>query len=109
VRNLAAHAAWKLAHLLLDLLVCALARSGENKRDRLGREIAATARRAETIRALLAGEAVDGERAAAALGYDLRRIHAAFVLWLDRDDSDALGILEESARGSPALSAARRR
>lgn len=58
----------------------------------------AHARRAEVIRSLLAGEPVGGEQAAMTLGYDLRRVHTALVLWIDGEESDALGVLEESAR-----------
>jgi hypothetical protein len=59
----------------------------------------AQARRAETIRLLLGGEVVDGETASATLGYDLRRVHAAIVLWTDGEpDGDALAVLEDAAR-----------
>lgn len=37
--------------------------------------------RAGTVRSLLAGEAVDGDAASRALGYELRRWHLALVLW----------------------------
>jgi DNA-binding PucR family transcriptional regulator len=58
----------------------------------------AQARRAELIRALLAGEVVDREQAGVALGYDLRRMHTALLLWADGDEPDALAALEEAVR-----------
>src|SRR4051794_7360376 len=70
----------------------------------------AHARRAELIRALLAGENVEREEAETALGYDLRRVHTALVLWADGDAPDSLRELEDAVRelarsagGAPAL------
>jgi PucR C-terminal helix-turn-helix domain/GGDEF-like domain len=60
----------------------------------------AQARRAEAVRLLLAGEAVDSEQAAVMLGYDLRSMHTALVLWAQRDEpeADALAGLEDAVR-----------
>ena len=58
----------------------------------------AQARRAELIRSLLAGEPVDREQASLALGYELRRIHTALVLWTEAEQPDALAALEEAVR-----------
>jgi DNA-binding PucR family transcriptional regulator len=71
----------------------------------------AQARRAEVIRALLAGEPLAGEEAGATLGYDLRTMHTALVLWAEDDvrEADALTALDEAVRalgGGPALTLA---
>jgi DNA-binding PucR family transcriptional regulator len=58
----------------------------------------AQARRAGLIRTLLAGENVDHQEAERTLGYDLRPVHTALVLWADAEDPDALTRLEEAAR-----------
>jgi transposase-like protein len=51
--------------------------------------------RAETVRALLAGEDVDVAGASARLRYELERKHLAFVLWAD--EPGAIGALERQA------------
>ncbi|MEV0357332.1 helix-turn-helix domain-containing protein [Nocardia sp. NPDC050697] len=57
-------------------------------------------RRAETVRALLAGDDVDPEQAAVRLGYRLNQQHLAFVLWSDEPfggEGDVIGGLDRVA------------
>jgi DNA-binding PucR family transcriptional regulator len=60
----------------------------------------AQARRGELIRSILAGDAIDVEQAGAALGYNLRGVHTALVLWAhgDEAEADALAALEAAVR-----------
>lgn len=61
---------------------------------------AALNRRAETVRALLAGDDVDIEQASVRLGYRLSLQHLAFVLWTDEQtgaDQEATGLLDRVA------------
>jgi DNA-binding PucR family transcriptional regulator len=61
----------------------------------------AVAVRADTVRALLAGERLDLSAAEQRLGYTLRRFHLGFVVWSASDDEsfDDLGALERTAVG----------
>jgi DNA-binding PucR family transcriptional regulator len=70
----------------------------------------AQARRGALIRSLLAGETVDREHAGVTLGYDLRRTHAALVLWAVGEEPNAPRALEDTVRdlaraagGAPTL------
>lgn len=56
----------------------------------------AIARRAETIRLILDGAAIDTGRAGERLGYDLRQRHTALVLWTP-PHGDVQGALESAA------------
>ncbi len=56
----------------------------------------AIARRAETIRLILDGAAIDAARAGERLGYDLRQRHTALVLWTP-PHGDVQGALESAA------------
>jgi DNA-binding PucR family transcriptional regulator len=56
----------------------------------------ALARRAETIRLILDGAAIDAARAGERLGYDLRQRHTALVLWTP-PHGDVQGALESAA------------
>ncbi|MCX8562731.1 helix-turn-helix domain-containing protein [Mycolicibacterium mucogenicum] len=56
----------------------------------------AIARRAETIRLILDGAAIDAARATERLGYDLRQRHTALVLWTP-PHGDVQGALESAA------------
>ncbi|KIU15582.1 PucR family transcriptional regulator [Mycolicibacterium llatzerense] len=56
----------------------------------------AIARRAETIRLILDGAAIDTTRAGERLGYDLRQRHTALVLWTP-PHGDVQGALESAA------------
>ncbi|MEU7630660.1 helix-turn-helix domain-containing protein [Nocardia sp. NPDC049220] len=61
---------------------------------------AALNRRAETVRALLAGDDLDIEQASVRLGYRLAKQHLAFVLWTDEPtgvDTEATGMLDRVA------------
>jgi hypothetical protein len=60
----------------------------------------AQARRAELIRSVLAGEPIATEEATVGIGHELRRTQSALVLWAEDDapDTDALAVLEETAR-----------
>ena len=62
----------------------------------------AQARRGELIREILAGEPIEPEPGSTALGYDLRRLHTAVVLWSDGEPDGALATLEEAVRGLAA-------
>jgi DNA-binding PucR family transcriptional regulator len=66
------------------------------ERDRLMR--GATARRNETIRALLDGDSVNIDAASRTLAYDLRRHHTALALWEPSARPGALDRLEALAR-----------
>jgi DNA-binding PucR family transcriptional regulator len=66
------------------------------ERDRLMR--GATARRNETIRALLDGDGVNTDAASRTLAYDLRRHHTALALWEPSARPGALDRLEAFAR-----------
>jgi DNA-binding PucR family transcriptional regulator len=59
----------------------------------------AVAVRADTVRALLAGERLDLSAAEQRLGYTLRRYHLGFIVWSASDDEsfDDLGALERTA------------
>ncbi len=61
--------------------------------------------RAETARAILAGDPVDAEHAGRTLGYDLGRWHTGLVLWADpQGDADSpIGRLEDAARELAAV------
>ncbi|MHA7665522.1 PucR family transcriptional regulator [Mycolicibacterium sp. HS_4_1] len=56
----------------------------------------AIARRAETIRLILDGAAIDAVRATERLSYDLRQLHTALVLWTP-PHGDVQGALESAA------------
>ncbi len=80
----------------VDGLLPGLLRHYGEERDRWVRS--AVAVRWETIRALLAGEVTDHQRAAARLSYRLEGHHRAFVLWIEDDaGGDADGATVESA------------
>jgi hypothetical protein len=54
--------------------------------------------RAEEVRRILAGEAVNPESASARLGYELRRWHVGFIAWIQEDfDQERVDSLREQA------------
>jgi transposase-like protein len=67
------------------------------ERERWVRSAAAV--RAETVRAILAGERVDHRLAAQRLRYDLDRRHIGYVVWMEDDEPgpDDYGFLENAA------------
>jgi len=94
--------------LLFELLEVASQRMFEYVDHVVGRVIAAAqrereevlggaiARRAETIRLILDGAAIDSARATERLGYDLHQHHTALVLWTP-PHGDVQGALESAA------------
>lgn len=81
----------------------------ERERDRWVRSAAAV--RAETVRALLAGERIDLAAAEKRLSYGLQRTHLAFVVWAPPPGAgaDEIGLLERAAAGLAADLGARSR
>lgn len=71
----------------LDTMVEALILTFADERDQWQR--GARARRTETVRTILAGQAVDVDAAITALSYPLRQQHTAFVVWVDEHAADA--------------------
>ena len=71
----------------LDTMVEALIVTFSDERDQWQR--GARARRAETVRTILAGQAVDIDDATTALSYPLRQRHTAFAVWVDEPVADA--------------------
>jgi len=66
----------------------------------------AAALRADTVRAILAGAAVDTATATRRLRYDLAGDHVAFIVWSDPTENDVYAVLEErAARVAAALGA----
>jgi PucR C-terminal helix-turn-helix domain/GGDEF-like domain len=63
-------------------------------------------RRAELIQLVLAGESVERERADATLGYSLRDVHTAVVLWHDAEDERARRSPPDLEQATRALSRA---
>lgn len=88
---------WERLSLWVEVVVEHQVRLYEEERERWLR--GALARRAATVRAILAGEDVDPQRAGAVLGHDLERWQLALALWADEEASvtDALARLETLA------------
>jgi len=102
----ASQAARELSFAWVDAFAQALGDEHERERRRLART--GGEQRAQTIRAVLAGEVGDQAAMSRALGYDLVRHHTAMVLWLpgqEGDDSTALD--DAAARLAGALGAGR--
>jgi DNA-binding PucR family transcriptional regulator len=72
--------------------------AAEYERELQGQALAGVAHRSELVRALLAGEPVELERASTSLGYPLRGRHLAVALSLDRPSERALPMLEAEVR-----------
>ena len=85
---------WPRLASWLDTMVEALIVTFAGERDQWQR--GARARRAETVRNILAGQAVDTDEATTALSYPLRQRHTAFVVWVDDDvvDTDVQRLLD---------------
>lgn len=85
---------WPRLSSWLDTMVEALIVTFAEERDQWQR--GARARRAETVRTILAKQAVDVDDATSALSYPLRRHHTAFVVWVDDDvvDTDVQRLLD---------------
>ena len=80
----------------IDAITRPLLRAYEEERDR--RERGAEAVRGDTVRALLAGEALDDDDAARRLRYELRGWHIGFIVWIERSaDAPAETLLEDVA------------
>lgn len=88
---------WERLSLWVEVVIEHQVQLYEEERERWLR--GALARRAATIRAILAGEDVDPQRAGAVLGHDLERWQLALSLWADEEASvtDALARLETLA------------
>jgi DNA-binding PucR family transcriptional regulator len=87
---------WTFAYI--EKLSDGLVRRYGEERERWVRSAAAV--RAQVIDAVLAGEAIDLERASRRLGYELGRNHLAFAIWSDgpHDRGDvALAMIERAA------------
>jgi len=85
---------WTFAYV--QALTSSLVARYAGERDRWVRS--ATALRAETVRALLAGEAVDLDLAAKRLRYELDHEHLAYVVWsVEEAASEDFGALERAA------------
>ena len=78
---------WPRLASWLDTMVEALILTFADERDQWQR--GARARRTESVRAILAGQAVDVDGATTALSYPLRQHHTAFVVWVDEHVADA--------------------
>ncbi|SEB22948.1 MULTISPECIES: helix-turn-helix domain-containing protein [unclassified Mycobacterium] len=78
---------WPRLASWLDTMVEALIVTFAEERDQWQR--GARARRAETVRTILAGQAVDVDDATTALSYPLRQRHTAFAVWVDEHVADA--------------------
>jgi DNA-binding PucR family transcriptional regulator len=72
--------------------------AAEYERELQDRALTGVARRSEVVRALLAGEPVDLDRAATALRYPVGGRHLALALSLDRPSEQALPMLEAEVR-----------
>ena len=72
--------------------------AAEYERELQGQALAGVAHRSELVRALLAGEPVELERASTSLGYPVRGRHLAVALSLDRPSERALPMLEAEVR-----------
>ena len=88
---------WERLSLWVEVVVERQVTLYEEERGRWLR--GALARRSETIRAILAGEDVDPQRAGSVLAHDLTRWQLALTLWADEDASvtDAVARLEALA------------
>lgn len=95
--------------LTLQLIDAATQRlSAEYERERERTQAGATAQRAETIQALLAGQTYDPDAVSRTLGYELGRHHTALVLWTPEEETDARESLAAAARDvAAALGAGR--
>ncbi len=89
---------WSHVAHWLDTTVESLIVEFATERDRFQRGV--LARRAAIVNAILAGHPVDGDRAAATLGYPLRQHHNAFTLRVDEGvpEADVQQLLETAAR-----------
>lgn len=88
---------WERLSLWLETVVEDQVALYEQERERWLR--GALARRSETIRAIIAGEDVDPDRAGSVLAHDLRRWQLALALWADEEANvtDAVARLEALA------------
>lgn len=100
-----------LSFAYVDSISIQISESYAQQRARLVRS--ADAARAETARAIVAGETVDAESASRTLGYELQRWHVGMVLWADPDLADedpisridrlATALAEALGAGKPLL------
>lgn len=88
---------WERLSLWHETIVAQQVALHEQERERWLR--GALARRAETIRGIVAGDDVDPDRAGVVLGHDLRRWQLALALWADEEANvtDAVARLETLA------------
>ncbi|MBD8506882.1 helix-turn-helix domain-containing protein [Hoyosella sp. G463] len=87
---------WESAITWLELSTDVLLAAYTSERATLER--GATARRADTIHALLEGATIPIDTASTRLAYPLRPWHTALILWSDTDDTEALGHREQVIR-----------
>lgn len=87
---------WESAISWLELSTDVLLAAYTSERATLER--GATARRADTIHALLDGTSIPIDTASTRLDYPLRPWHTAMILWSDTDDTEALGHREKVIR-----------
>ena len=91
----ASRRAHQLGFVWIDSLSEQATKEFERERERWART--PEARRAETTRAILSGEATDVEAVSRTLGYELRRHHVGLVLWTRDDEATAMPKLERAA------------
>ena len=91
----------------INAVIADLIKHYADERERWVRSAAAV--RAQTARAVLAGEPIDLDAAEQRLGYSLRRAHLGFVVWSppQGESIDDITALERAAADSPPSSAGR--